>query len=412
MAGAKKKKKTQTKGGITCLVCGHSEVDFLGDHLLEAHGMTAQEYLKAHPGAATASKRLMDRFEKQHPNPRRAHPSKPDELSVTFANVRFKVNHDVPEEVCLPMPAHYRIPQYGYLGEDIQHAVVALRHQRSIYVWGLPGSGKDALFHAWSAMTRSPAIIRQVKPGTDIEAWFFSRGFNEKGTEWEEGEVLKALRDGYLTASGRRVPYLVLVTDFDRADAQQAEHLRLITDSIQGRIDGPAGRVYKVLPGTTIAATGNTAGAGDDRGRMVSANPLDASLLDRFERKFQFRWMDWKDEEPIVKAKFPLLAQKCPSVFTKMGHVTKALREAILNNDLYGEFSHRGLCSILGHATDMLEENGKVTKNLLKLAARAWWDGLPDEENREAARKIIDPKVGTLAEGTTDHIKPGEVAQV
>jgi MoxR-like ATPase len=400
-----------TSQDIECKECGYTKKDFLGDHLLEVHQMTAREYLDKYPGAPTASKRLIDRFNSENKNPRRALPPKPEDLTISFAGIKFPINTEVPKEACLPMPAHYRVPRFGGLGEDIQHAAVALRFQRSIYVWGLPGSGKDALFHAWSAMTRTPAIIRQVKPGVDIESWFFSRGFDEKGTRWEEGKALQALRDGYITADGTRIPYMMLVTDFDRADRAQAEHLRLITDSIQGRIDGPAGMIYKVLPGTIITATANTAGAGDNRGRMISANPLDASLMDRFERKFNFRWMDWRDEVEIIRVKFPVLTQRVPSIFVKMGLVTKALREAVLNGDLYGEFSHRALCSILGHAGDMLAcTKRQIPKNLLRLASRAWLDGLPDEENRDIARKIMDPHIRMLDEGDTSHIGDGGIA--
>ena len=306
----------------------------------------------------------------------------------------------------MPLPAHYGLPRYGSLGEDIQNALISLKMRRSIYVWGLPGSGKDALFHAWSNLTRTPAIIKQVRPGADIESWFFSRGFNQQGTFWEEGEVLRALRDGYTTTSGRKIPYLVLVSDFDRADSQQAEHLRLVIDSIQGRVEGPAGAVYPVFPGTMVAATGNTCGGGDDRGRMISANPMDASLLERFDVGFQFHWMDWRDEEPIVKAKFPVLSQRFPGLFGKMGDVCKNLREAILKDDLHAEFSHRALCSILRHAEDLIVCNmtGKVPKNFMKIAARAWLDRLPDEANRQKARNIMDPSFNTMDEGDISHI--------
>jgi len=153
------------------------------------------------------------------------------------------------------MPDHYRVPLFGALGEDVEHALTALAFRRSLYLWGLPGSGKDALIHAWSAMTRTPAILRQIRPGADIEGWFFSRAFDEKGTYWEEGDVLVALRDGYLSESGRQIPYLVLLTDFDRAEKEQAESIRLIADSIQGRVDGPGGKTYPVLPGSIVTAT-------------------------------------------------------------------------------------------------------------------------------------------------------------
>jgi hypothetical protein len=404
---------------IACAVpgCAHAEQDWLGDHLVEAHGLSVDTYLAKYPGKPVMSGRLKARYNADQGKVRRAHPPAVEELTVEFHGMKFPVASGVPAEACLPMPPNYRLPRFGKLGHDVGNALVALYRGRSTYVWGLPGTGKDALFHAFSAMTRRPAIIKQVIPGSDIESWFFSRGFNENGTHWEEGDVLKALRDGYLCEDGTRVPFMLLVSDLDRADRSQAEYLRLITDSIQGRVSGPTGTVYKLLPGTQIVATANTPGSGDTRGRMVSANPLDASILDRFERTFEFHSMDWRDEEPIVKAKFPTLVSRAPWVFDKMGKATKALRDAIEGEQLYAEFSHRGLCSILGHAEDLLicaGEGAKVPPRLLKEAARAWWDGLPDQEARDKAKSCMDPhlKGGAVDEGVKAGVKGDPLADI
>lgn len=400
---------------VKCNECGQEGFDYLASHLIENHGLSVEAYQIRHPGNPVASQRLLEQFAQSRVNVHREHPPAPDDLTVTFAEVSFPVNPDVPASACLPMPEHYHIPRHKprdgsqeHLAVKILHALVCLKYHRSMYVWGLPGSGKDALFHAWSAMTRQPAVIKSVKPGTDIESWFFSRAFNEKGTYWEDGAVLTALRDGYLTSTGRQVPYLFLVSDLDRADRSQTEHLRLILDSIKGRIDGPAGKTCEVLPGTIVVATGNTSGAGDERGRMISANPLDASVMERFHARFKFPWMDWGDEKEIVLAKFPFLFEHCPSALEKVHGVTQNLRDAILKGELYGEFSHRGLCSFLEHAQDILRfrfECGQgVPKDLLQLASCSWVDGLPDEENRLKAIKIMDPNIETLNEGDTSHI--------
>jgi len=391
---------------IPCRECGVEIPDFLANHLLEAHGLSTAEYLSKYPGALTVSSRLLKRFQASHPNIHRAHPPAPTELTITVANIDFSVNPLVPASACLPMPEHYRVPQYGELGDDICLLVVALRMERSSFIWGMPGTGKDAFFHYWSWVTRTPAMIRQIKPGTDIESWYFSRGFTEKGTFWEEGAVTKALRDGYevpdpVTGKMIRIPYLVLLTDFDRADPDQAEQLRLVTDSISKRIDGPAGLVYDVLPGTIIAATANTSGSGDERGRAISARPIDSTILERFDIGLMFHAMDWRDEEPIIRSKFPILAQRCPSAFNKLGATTKLLRDAIAKDELHCEFSHRGLCSVARMAQDMLlcNPSKQAPKNLLALAARVWLDRLPDRDNREKARKIMDGHLGTLDEG-------------
>ena len=399
-----------------CAICDTSIPHWLGDHLAEAHDMSPDQYEAQFPGKPLASPELTRMYEQKTGSVRRSHPPKVEDLQVRFGTLDFTFNAGVPASACLPEPDKYRVPTRGELGHDVSMALVSLGRGRSIYIWSLPGSGKDALFHAWSARTRTPAIIKQMIPGTDIESWFFSRGFNEEGTYWEEGDVLKALRDGYVTPDGRRVPYLLLVTDIDRADRAQAEHFRLITDSIQGRISGPGGQTYPVLPGTRVVATANTPGGGDERGRMISANPIDASILDRFERVYRFHYMDWADEGPIVKSKFPVLVERAPWVFPAMGKITAALRDACDKEEIYTEFSHRALCSILGHADDLLHYAARATvpRTLLRKAARAWTDGLPDQDTRDRVEAIIAPhlKGGHAKTGNTSHIGKGNLADL
>lgn len=397
----------------SCAICDTTVPHWLGDHLAETHGMSPDTYAAKYPGRALSSPALAAAYEQRTTATRREHPPAVEDLSVQFGALTFQFNANVPEDACLPEPPNYRIPSLGALGNDVNMALVSLARARSTYVWGLPGTGKDALFHAWSYRTRTPAIIKQVIPGTDIEAWFFSRGFDENGTVWEEGDVLQALRDGYVCEDGSRIPYLLLISDIDRADRAQAEHFRLITDSIKGRISGPTGRTYPVLPGTRIVATANTPGSGDPRGRMVSSNPIDASILDRFERKYQFHYMDWKDEEPIIRDKFPLLAERAPWVFQAMGHITGVIRDAVAQEDIYTEFSHRALCSILGHADDLLHfytSKTSVPNTLLAKASRAWMDGLPDQMTRDKVTALISPhlKGGMIKQGSTSHIGKGK----
>lgn len=384
-----------------CRLCGHRD-HWLGEHIAEVHGVSIEEYLKEYPGAPLASEEAVAQLQKTGAPVAFKHPPHPGKLSTTFAGIRVSVNADVPESACLPLPKHYRVPQYGELAVDIVEATIAFAKGRSVYIWSMPGSGKDAHAHAFSAQTRSPAKMFQVQPAADIQAWFFSCEFDQHGTRWEEGELLKALRDGYVSPfSGRRIPYLILISDFDRATKEQAEALRLVMDSIEGRVMGPRGVVYSVLPGTRIIVTANTTGAGDARGRCTSANVVDASILDRFERAYEFHWMDWQDEEIIVKAKFPLLVERCPGVFSQAGKVTGALRAAIKADDLFAEFSHRGLCSWLGAGQDIVEITDKVPPDLLKRALRAVTDKMSDAETRDNAIRIADPHLtgGTVPTG-------------
>jgi len=380
---------------IQCPICNH-EGHLLDEHIAQVHSMDLGAFKALYPNAKTVSPELKSRWEAQVNKVKRTAIDDLENVTIAFAGVNPKINPDVPEEVCLPLPPHYRIPSVGTLGKDLGHAAISLASHRSMYVWGLPGTGKDALFHAWSNWTRTPALIFQVQPGVDIQSWFFSRSFDANGTKWEEGEMLKALRDGYTSPiSGRVIPYMILISDFDRADRAQAESMRLVMDSISGRVKGPGGATYPVLKGTQIVVTANSAGAGDTRGRCISSNPLDASILDRFERKFQFHWMDWKDESEICKAKFPTLVQQHPGALDTVGKITFSLRSAIAKDEVYAEFSHRALCAWLGHAEDLMQYRGSMTTaKLLKHAARVFLDGMPDEETRNACCRLMDPHIG------------------
>lgn len=424
-------------GPAPCRLCSFED-HWLGDHLAEVHDLTVDAYLEQFPDAPTCSTDLKARYEAKRKLEEREPPNEEElqTLSVEFAGLKFPVNLDVPAEDCLPMPEHYKIPAHGRLAADVQDAVIALKRNRSIWVWGPPGTGKDAVFSALCAMTRRPSLLFTVVQGADITAWKYTRAFDAEGTSWEEGLLLRALRDGYTTREGRVIPYLIVLSDFDRATRQQAEELRQILDSIQGRITGPTGEVWPTMPGTTIVATANSSGAGDTTGRCISANPIDASILDRFERKIMFHSMSKEDETVILGKKFPVLAARFPEALEEMMNATKSVREAVAAEVVYGEWSHRTLCAWAGAAEDLLETlpgsftvpkttpakglagtaqqslaEDRVRGMLLRRAARVVLDGLPDSDTREGVKRVMDPHIkgGLVNPGTTDHVDPGGI---
>jgi MoxR-like ATPase len=374
----------------SCSLCGFM-AHFLGNHIAETHGLSLREYVAQFPNAAIASPGAVDAFAASLKGVRRKAAPAARDLTVTLAGLPVPVWAGVKGEDCLPLPPAYRWASKGKLRKDITEAVISVMKGRHTYVWGMPGTGKDAFIHGLSQQARRPAILLSIVPGRDIGPWFYTRAVGPQGTSWEFGAGWRAVTEGYTAKDGTKYPYIVLVTDLDRADEAQVEWLRLLMDGISGRIIGPDGKTVPVFPGTTFVATANTAGGGDERGRMVSARPLDASILDRFDRKYHFHYMEWEDEVEIVREKFPLLCERVPEVFGQMGNATAAIRDAVEKETLYAEFSHRGVCSVLGHAEDVIAVTGKAGAGLLKRAFRAWLDGLPDEATRLEARRLIDP---------------------
>lgn len=375
-----------------CQVC-KKEIDtnYLGIHLGSEHKMSFKEYHDQFPSERFISEELEKSWDKVTPV------SYTDiEIKAKIAGISFPL-YDVPEEHCMPAPDNYKVPVTGKLGQEVKNVLIAIKNNRSCLIHGPAGTGKDSIFHFVSAYTRRPGLVLSIKPGTDIRAWFFSKEFDHNGTRWEEGPLLKALVEGY-DFNGKKIPYMILLSDFDRADRGQAEYMRLIMDSIQGRVEGPQGRVFKVLPGTLICATANSAGGGDTTGRYASSNVMDASIIDRFQRVFCFEeFIPWIEEQDILKDKFPFLFKEKPEFISIIGKATQLLRDAIQQNEIYGELSHRGICSMCSFAEDLLVEGySKPTTMLAEEAIRSWTNKLPDKETREQALTIVNSVVQTV----------------
>lgn len=299
---------------------------------------------------------------------------------------------DVDPEACLPMPAGYRWPENGNARDAAARAMLALSRGRNCYLWGPPGVGKDAIVHAYSARFRRPGMALTFRPGSDLAPWFYSRRIDATGTSWQYGHLWRALTEGLPARDGRARPALVLLSDVDRADPAQLEWFRLLADSIEGRVLGPEGRTVPVLPGTQFVCTANSCGSGDTRGRLVSSQPMDASILDRLGRMIEFPYMEWQDERAVLEASYPSLASAAPRMLDALGRAVEALRKAIRTDTLAAEFTHRSLRTILDECLDLFE-TGTGHTELLGRGFRAWLDGLEGETRLSAAR-LIDPHVG------------------
>lgn len=312
-----------------------------------------------------------------------------DALFTVICDIPCKVNWLVNSSDCLMLPDNYMFPKNKKYEKTLQQIVIALKNKRHTFIWGTSGCGKDSFVHAYCAMTKTPSEIFQIRPGEDIQSWFFLRDFNKEGTFFTDGLLLKMIRDGYTLSDGTKIPYMILISDFDRAEKSQAESLRLILDSIKGRIKGPHGITYSIFPGTCFVFTGNSPGSGDASGKYLSSNPIDMSLFDRIERKFKMGTMPWEDEKIILQQCFPLVFSECKNIQTDLRNAVSKIRSAIDNEQFFADFSIRSLKGWLGHAQDMLKETGETT-NLLARSIRVWTDSLPDEETRLKILRLLE----------------------
>ena len=292
---------TSTNNGATmslptCAICGHTSHSLV-NHIQEAHNMTLEAYADAYPNSPIVSQEAVDKINARRK--RRNTPVAVTDLRAMFHDFDMDINLDVEVGVCGAngvRPAHYKLPSYGAAKNIIFDICLDIESGATQLIYGPAGTGKDAFWLNYSWVTRTPCVSIQINPDVDISKVLFSHEIDPvEGTIYKMGHLAKALTEGYLSPiSGRRVPYLIVLTDVDRCDPQQGEHLRLMLDSVSKRIQHPDGSTLPVLEGTRIVATANSIGNGS--ARYSSAQVMDASILSRFDSKWEFTTLDWKDE--------------------------------------------------------------------------------------------------------------------
>ena len=407
-----------------CAICGFS-AHSLVNHIQEAHNMSLEAYATAHPNAPLVSQEALDKINARRK--RRSAPVAPQDLRALFHDFDMDINLDVEVGVCGAngvRPAHYKLPSYGKAKQIIFDICLDIESGASQLIYGPAGTGKDAFWLNYSWVTRTPCMSIQINPDVDISKVLFSHEIDaQKGTHYKMGALAKALTEGYVSPkTGRRVPYLIVLTDIDRCDPAQGEHLRLMLDSVSKRIQHPEGHTIPVLDGTRIVATANSIGNGS--ARYSSAQVMDASILSRFDSKWEFTTLDWRDESNIVKAKFPLLARLCGGMkydggdfFDNIGNVVGAIRKAVKDGSIEMEFGHRELCGWMKHMQSRVvfyhKRGRKIPTTLVKDSFRQVRNAV-DEGMHAQLDMLVDTFIrgGVIDQGNTSHIGSGELVDL
>jgi MoxR-like ATPase len=279
-------------------------------------------------------------------------------------------------------------------------AFCMLKTRVHTYIQGVAGSGKDTIVEQICAEYRIPFKAFAFKDGINANNWVCRtelRSTQNGGTESivSDGELAKAVK-GFKAKDGKVYPYVILLSDMDRARPQDLEILRnaLQLGNSAYLIDNVRGGSIPVLEGTIFIATGNTGVDGDPNGTMI-ANPIDASIMNRFAKIRAM--LATKDQEvKIMMADHPRLDKPQAKLIVDCLDV---LRNTIKTLGLPLEVSLRD-ASLLAKSTLELMDCGIKTNfnEALKLATSLVVDGaFKDPRNAEQLIGSLDPllKVST-----------------
>ena len=206
---------------------------------------------------------------------------------------------------------------------------------------GGAGGGKDVFLDAFAKAYNRPIAKFAFKEGVNPQGWISRETLKPDGKGGVEsvkviGDLTKACLG--LEKDGKKYPYVILFSDFDRAEPAQMEFLR---QALQ--LGGDAyltcpidGQIYPILEGTTFYFTANSGVDGDGRRGMLTkerdasiTNRLNAVIVPPATESFEIK---------VVMGEYPQLDLPMAKLLIKS---LRAVRKASLESDLGFEVSIR-----------------------------------------------------------------------
>ena len=228
---------------------------------------------------------------------------------------------------------------------------------------GGAGGGKDVFLDAFAKTTNRPIAKFAFKEGVNPQGWvsreiLVSDGKGGVDSKRVMGDLSIACQG--LEKDGKRYPYVILFSDFDRAEPAQIEFLR---QALQ--LGGDAyltcpisGERYPVLENTTFYFTANSGVDGDGRRGMLTKE-RDASITNRLlsvvvppaSESFEIK---------VVMGEHPQLDLAQAKLLIKS---LRAVRKASIESDLGFEVSIRQGIYLAKWALSFLKRNPSVSFN-------------------------------------------------
>jgi len=171
------------------------------------------------------------------------------------------------------------------------------------FLIGHKGVGKTSVVLQVAARIGQPCIRLNFTGQISISDLVGSLGFGPAGTEWHDGPVITAMRNGY---------WLIL-DEFDFGDPSVLSAFHPILEKKPSYcLKENNGEIVEAVPGFRVFATGNSIG-GDKDGEYAGTQPMNAALLDRFAghgRVIEVKPMTMKQERKILDYVMPDLPKR------------------------------------------------------------------------------------------------------
>lgn len=146
--------------------------------------------------------------------------------------------------------------------------------RRNLMLIGGAGIGKTSLILEVAGRLNVPVFQMACSGKTRFQNFVGSRELINGQTRWVDGPLTRAMREGGI----------FLMDEVTRLDAGEQMNLTAVLDGRSSLTVPDTGEVVKPHPLFRIAATGNSAGFGDESGAYVGEKTSSFAFIDRFQK--------------------------------------------------------------------------------------------------------------------------------
>lgn len=252
-----------------------------------------------------------------------------------------KVNHIITTyaEDHFPEPIRADIPEvniYHAWNADVLESI-HMAHTLNVknLLNGFPGSGKSTSTEQYGAWVRQPYMKLNGKSGIDGSAFIGFLWANSTGTQFAEGLLPVAMRNGYLLTIDEvfKIPAEVQMN----FQTVYEENGFLLLDEKPGLL---ADKLVHPHPDFRLMATDNCLGTGDSFEKFGATQVQDSSTLDRFGLTVLVPYLPLSVEVGVLHQMYPNIKEASLSRLVKTAGL---VREAYQKSNVSLTLSMRGL---------------------------------------------------------------------
>lgn len=205
---------------------------------------------------------------------------------------------------------------YVYNVELLKTVLMGLELNIPIYLWGHAGTGKSSMLEQVSARTNRPYLRIQHTANTEESHIVGQMLANERGTYWEPGPLMLAMKHGWV--------YNADEYDYAHPSVHAVYQPVLEGKPLVTKEAPPEWRVVHPHKNFRFVATGNTNGSGDETGLYIGTNLGNAANYSRFGITEQVEYMSKKMESLILCGQAGLVKEDADKLVEFATEVRKA----------------------------------------------------------------------------------------